>query len=92
VPLPLKLTVWGLPAALSDILNVALRFPAADGVKVMLIVQVVLGRIAAPLHESEVLAKSAEFAPLSETDETSRSRMPVLVIVTDWAELAVLIG
>ena len=39
VPVPERLTVWGLPLALSAILSVAVRTPLAEGVKVMLIVQ-----------------------------------------------------
>ena len=38
-PVPERLTVWGLPLALSAILSVAVRTPLAEGVKVMLIVQ-----------------------------------------------------
>ena len=39
VPVPERLTVWGLPAALSAMLSAAVRAPLADGVKVTLIVQ-----------------------------------------------------
>ena len=39
VPVPERLTVWGLPAALSEMLRVPLRVPVAVGVKVTLIVQ-----------------------------------------------------
>src|SRR5438094_551825 len=39
VPVPLRLTVCGLPAALSVIVSVALRVPVAVGVKVTLTVQ-----------------------------------------------------
>jgi hypothetical protein len=40
VPVPERLTVWGLPTALSVILIEAVRFRMAVGVKVTLIVQV----------------------------------------------------
>ena len=39
VPVPERLTVWGLPLALSAMLSAAVRAPLADGVKVTLIVQ-----------------------------------------------------
>ena len=39
VPVPERLTVWGLPLALSAMLRVPLRVPVAVGVKVTLIVQ-----------------------------------------------------
>jgi len=32
-PVPVKLSVWGLPEALSAIVSVPVRVPAADGVK-----------------------------------------------------------
>ena len=38
-PVPVRLTVCGLPAALSEILTVAVRVPAAVGVNVTLIMQ-----------------------------------------------------
>ena len=39
VPVPVRLTVWGLAGALSAIATEAVRLPLAEGVKVMLIVQ-----------------------------------------------------
>jgi hypothetical protein len=38
-PVPVRLTLWGLPEALSEMLRVPLRVPVALGVKVTLIVQ-----------------------------------------------------
>jgi hypothetical protein len=38
-PVPERLTVWGLPVALSATLSEALRVPVAEGLKVTLIVQ-----------------------------------------------------
>ena len=38
-PVPLRLAVWGLPAALSLTVRVAVRVPVAVGVNVTLIVQ-----------------------------------------------------
>ena len=40
VPVPERLTLWGLPLALSTTLTVAVRAPLAEGVKVTRIVQV----------------------------------------------------
>ena len=39
VPVPVKLTCWGLPLALSLTANVAVRVPVVAGVKVTLMVQ-----------------------------------------------------
>jgi hypothetical protein len=39
VPVPERLTVWGLPLVLAAILSAAVRAPLAGGVKVTLIVQ-----------------------------------------------------
>ena len=39
VPVPERLTDWGLPVALSATARAAPRLPAAEGVKVMLMVQ-----------------------------------------------------
>jgi hypothetical protein len=39
VPVPVRLTVWGLPAALSLIDNVPVRVPLCVGLKVTLMVQ-----------------------------------------------------
>jgi hypothetical protein len=39
VPLPARLTLWGLPEALSVMLRVPLRVPVAVGLNVTLIVQ-----------------------------------------------------
>ena len=48
VPVPVKLTVCGLPAALSAMLTVAVRFPGAVGVNVTLIVQLALAATEVP--------------------------------------------
>ena len=39
VPVPERLTVWGLPAALSVIVSAAERLPLADGVNATLMAQ-----------------------------------------------------
>lgn len=43
LPVPLRLIVCGLPAALSVIVTAAVRFPVATGVKVTLIMQLLVG-------------------------------------------------
>jgi hypothetical protein len=47
-PVPERLTVCGLPAALSEMLTVAARVPAAVGVNVTLIVQLPLAATELP--------------------------------------------
>ena len=48
VPVPLRLTVWGLPEALSAMLSAAVRVPLAEGLKVTLIVQMSSAAIELP--------------------------------------------
>ena len=48
VPLPEKLTVCGLPVALSEMLTEAVRVPLAEGVSVTLIVQLALAATELP--------------------------------------------
>jgi hypothetical protein len=92
VPVPLKLTVCGLFAALSLIESVAVRLPVAEGVNVTLTVQVLLGMTVAPVQVSALLAKSLAFVPPSVTVEIVRLAVPVLVTVSAWAALVVLVG
>ena len=47
-PVPVRLTVCGLPAALSEMLSVAVRVPAAAGVKVTLIAQLLFAATELP--------------------------------------------
>ena len=82
VAVPLKLTVCGLPLALSVKLSEALKLPVADGVNVTLTVQVLLGATAAPVQVSALLAKSLAFVPLIVTVETLSAALPVLLRVT----------
>jgi len=73
-------------------LSEALRLPVADGVKVTLTVQVLLGVIVAPVQVSALLAKSLAFVPPIVTVEMLRFPVPALVTVTVWAPLVVLMG
>jgi hypothetical protein len=47
-PVPVRLTVCGLPAALSEMLTVAVRIPAAVGVNVTLIMQLLFAATEPP--------------------------------------------
>ena len=89
VPVPLKLTVCGLFAALSLIESVAVRLPVADGVNVTLTVQVPLGVSVAPAQVSALLAKSLAFEPVSPMLVMARFAVPLLVTVKPWPGLVV---
>ena len=80
VPVPVRLTVWGLPVALSVRVTAALRVPLAAGVKVTLIVQ--LAPAATELPQLLVCAKSLGFAPVSARLEMLKAELPVLFSVT----------
>jgi len=90
VPVPLKVTPWGLLEALSVKFSEALRPPMADGANVTLIVHVLLGVTVAPVHVSALLAKSVAFVPPIVTAEIVRLAVPVLVTISGWGALAVL--
>jgi hypothetical protein len=92
VPVPLRLTVCGLFAALSLIESDAVRLPVAPGVKVTLTVQVPLGVTVAPLQVSALTPKSLAFVPPIVTVEMVRLAVPVLVTVSAWAAHVVLVG
>jgi hypothetical protein len=89
IPFPLKLTVCGLPLALSVKFSEALRIPMADGVNVTLTEHVPLGVTVAPEQVSALVAKFVKFAPLMATVEMVRLAVPLLVTVTGSAALAV---
>jgi hypothetical protein len=82
IPLPERLTVCGLLAALSVKFSEALRFPVADGVNVTLTVQALLGVTVAPEQVSALLAKLLAYVPPIATVEKVRLAVPVLVTVT----------
>ncbi len=88
VPVPLRPTVCGLPAALSLMLSVAFRVPVAVGVKVALIEQ--LPPAATDVPQLLVWAKSPGLAPVREMPLMLSEALPVLLRVTVWAELGVL--
>jgi hypothetical protein len=91
-PVPERLTVWGVSAALSLIVRVASREPVAEGVKVTPTEQVALGAMLAPEQPSAVLAKSAALLPPRLTVLIFKAVVPLLVTVTVCAALVVPTG
>jgi hypothetical protein len=85
VPVPVRLTVWGLLATLSVRVTVAVRAPLAAGVKVTLIVQLVPA--ATELPHVLVSAKSLALAPVTARLVTLKAALPVLLKVTVCAAL-----
>ncbi len=90
VPVPLRPTVCGLPAALSMMLSVAFRVPVAVGVKVTLIEQ--LAPAASDVPQVLLWAKSPGFAPVVEMPLMLSAAFPVFVSVAVCAALVVLRG
>jgi hypothetical protein len=80
-PVPVKLTVCGLPLALSVMVSMPVRVPLAVGVKVTLMLQTPPAAKLVP--QVLVWAKS----PLTAMLVNARVAVPELVTVTDWAEL-----
>ena len=87
VPVPVRLTVWGLPVALSVRVTAAVRDPLAAGVKVTLIVQLAPAATLAP--QLLVCAKSLAFAPEIARLVTLKDVLPEFVKVIVWAVLVV---
>ena len=85
VPVPERLTVCGLPVALSVIVTVAVRLPVAAGVKVTLIVQ--LPPAATELPQVLVCAKSLGLVPVMARLEMVKVAVPVLLRVAVCAPL-----
>jgi len=90
VPVPERLTVWGLPAELSATLSNAERLPPAAGVKVMLNVQV--DPAGSELPQLLAWAKSPGLAPVIVTLEMLRAAVPALSKVAVPATLVVPTG
>ena len=80
VPVPVRVTLWGLPLALSVMVTDAVRLPLAAGVKVRLMVQ--LAPAATELPQVLVWAKSLALVPVTATLVTLKVALPVLVRVT----------
>ena len=79
VPVPERLTVCGLPVALSVRVTAALRVPLAAGVKVTLTVQLAPAATLAP--QLLVCAKSLALVPVSARLEMLKAELPVLFSV-----------
>jgi hypothetical protein len=83
-PVPVKVMVCGLPAALSEMLRLPLRVPVAEGIKTTLTVQ--LFPAGTPVAQVFVWVKS----PVAEILEMVSAALPVLVRVTGCAALVAL--
>jgi len=86
---PERLTVCGLPLALSVMLNEAVRLPLAAGAKVTVMAQLPLA--ATDVAHVLVWAKSPALVPITVMPAILNAALPVLVSVTVWVELVVLI-
>ena len=87
VPVPERLTVCGLPRALSMMLTEALKLPLADGLNVALIVQ--WAPAASDLPQVLPCAKLARLVPLTTMMAILNVAVPVLLRVTVCALLVV---
>lgn len=83
VPEPLRETVCGLPAAVSEMLRVAIRAPVADGVNVTLTWQ--FDPAATVVPQVFVSAKSLLFAPPIEIPLMLNAPVPVFLTLIVWA-------
>jgi len=88
-PVPLRLTVCGLPRALSVMFKVAVSLPARLGVKVMLTEHMPPEASVAPEQVSTLVAKSLASAPVNVTLEMVRLPAPANISVRDCAALVV---
>ena len=86
VPVPERVTVCGLPLALSAILTAAVNDPLAAGVKVTLIAQLEPAATLAP--QVLLCSKSLGFAPVRVTPVRLKATLPVLLKVMACDELA----
>jgi hypothetical protein len=86
-PVPVRETVWGLPAASLVIVRVALRVAATVGVKVRLMVQLAPAATLAP--QVLVCAKSPGLAPVIVMPLMDSAELPVFDRVTVWPALVV---
>lgn len=87
VPVPVRLIVCGLPARLSAMVTAAVRSPMAVGENFTRIVQ-----LPPPPNEVKQLLvseKSPTLAPVTVMLLMVKLALPVLVMVTAWAELVV---
>jgi hypothetical protein len=93
LPVPVRITVCGLPAALSVMVTVAVRVPGAVGVNVTVIVQALLaGTELGERGHVVVSPKSPALVPVSAKVLMLKLTFPVFVRVTAWGALVVLTG
>jgi hypothetical protein len=76
-PMPLRLTLWGLPVALSVRVTAAVRVPPAAGVKITLILQLAPAATLEP--QLLVSAKSPVLLPETAMLVTLKAALPELV-------------
>jgi len=86
--MPLKLTVWGLPLALSVSVRLPVRLPVAVGVNVRLIAQLLLAASGTLVLQVVPLAATAK-SPVAARLEKVKEAVPLLVTVTALAALVV---
>jgi hypothetical protein len=92
VPVPTRLRLCGVPAALSVTVTEAVRLPAAAGVKVTLIVQLAFASSVALLAGQVFLCvKSPLFVPPIPMLEMVSGALPLFVSVTTCAEVLVVV-
>jgi hypothetical protein len=85
-----RVTLCGLPFALSLSCTLALRTPVADGVNVTEIVQLEpAASVEDPVGQLSVSVKSPELVPLTAMLLIESAALPEFVSVTDCAELVV---
>ncbi len=83
VPVPFKVSVWGLPESVSVTFSVPAREPVAPGVKVSVIVHVPpLPATTADVHKLLVMAKSPASVPVIVTVSMVTEVVPLFVKVT----------
>lgn len=87
VPVPDKLTIWGLPVAVSEIVTAAARVPVTVGENTTLILQ--LPPAASEVPQVFVWPKSPLFAPVTAIDVKLKVELPILVTVTGCGALVV---
>jgi hypothetical protein len=78
MPVPLTLSFWGLPGALSEISTAFLNIPAVEGLKLTLIVQL------APGASVDLQFVALMNVPIGEIRVMFRVALPVLVSVEVW--------
>jgi len=91
VPVPLKLTVCGLPLALSVSVRLPERLPVAEGVKVKLTTQLLLAATEALVLQVVPLAATAK-SPVAAMLVKFKEAVPLLVTVTALSALVVPTG